>query len=298
MKRGWSRQKKEIDAYNTFISSYHSRASYHGFSERGYVLTNYFPTIEDQYSNTTAEPDFILYNGNTFIQVEIKNSDNFEPRHKEQLERCTEITIQKAEEFLGKSEVGRRYGFDGDVYSVESCIVYQGINEEYIKKCRSEWENCREHLEEIEEVAPVLGQQTGGRLRILAGEFESDDLQHWLNYGISLPDNPRTTVSLTDGMELESIAVALCTNWGQKAVSDKVSVTVRQVRQHFDHRELPPARINNAFRYLTDLGICEETSEREYTFSPEDLDDILNIERIISERDQNRGNSGLDKFTS
>ncbi|MFC7078891.1 hypothetical protein [Halorussus caseinilyticus] len=136
------------------------------------------------------------------------------------------------------------------------------------------------------------------KLRILTGEFDSPDLQHWLEYGIDLPPTPRTTISLTDGLEMESIAVSLCNIWGQKAVSGSVLVSVQEIRSHFDHRELKPGDVTDAFKYLTDVNACEARGNRTYEFRKEHLGQILDIERIIADEDDDRDGTqrGLDDF--
>ena len=273
MSRQWQRQKAEIDSYNTFLSAYHSRVSYHGFSERGYVVSNYFPKLSDPYTGVDAEPDFTLYDGETFILVEIKQGNNITERHIEQVERSNNISIEYAEDFLKDSQVQQRFSLSGDVFSVEK-------------------------LERIENKTVILGQSSGSKLRVLTGKFDSPNLQHWLEYGIDLPPTPRTTVTLTDGLERESIAVSLCNVWGQKAVTEPVTVSVQEIRSHFDHRELEPGDVTDAFEFLTDVDACEAQGNRRYKFRPEHLAQILNIEKIIAEKDEDNDDaqSGLDDF--
>jgi len=183
-------------------------------------------------------------------------------------------------------------------FSVESCIVYDGMDEEYVDKCRKKWPDCREKLEKIENQTVILGQSSGSKLRVLTGTFDSPDLQHWLEYGIDLPPTPRTTVTLTDGLERESIAVSLCNVWGQKAVTEPVTVSVQEIRSHFDHRELEPGDVTDAFEFLTDVDACEAQGDRRYEFRPEHLAQILDIEKIIAEKDEDNDDaqSGLDDF--
>lgn len=298
MSRQWERQKAEIDSYNTFLSAYHSRASYHGFSEEGYVVSNYFPKLSDPHTGTETEPDFILYNGGTVILVEIKQGNNISSRHIEQMEKNNDISIEYTEDFLKDSQVQRRFGLNGDVFSVETCIVYDDMDEEYVEKCREKWPDCQEKLKEMENKTAILGQESGSKLQILAGEFDSPDLQSWLEYGIDLPPTSRTTVSLTDGLEMESIAVSLCNIWGQRAVSDSVLVSVKEIRSHFDHRELKPGDVTDAFEYLSGIDACEAQGKRKYEFRQEHLDQILDIERIIAnEDDTDVAQKGLDDFS-
>lgn len=294
--RQWSRQKKEIDAYNTFLSAYHSRGSYHGFSELGYAVTNQFPVVKDQYAGVTAEPDFLLHDDSTAILVEIKQGDNFNPEHVEQLERSNEVTIEKLEEFLDQSDVEGRFGFNGTVYDIETCIVYDGIDEAYIDNCRTEWEDCRAMLEQVEAEAPVLAQERGGRLRVVAGSFDQDHIQSWLSYGIKLPETPRVTVSMTDQLERESIAATICHVWGFRASEGPVSVTALEVRSEFKARELRTGQVNDAFDLLVDLGACEQIGDREYEFRPEHLDVVTDIDTYLSEAETDDDQMDFNDF--
>lgn len=299
--KSWSRQKAEIDEYNTFLSAHHSRASDDGFSERGYELVNYFPSIDADYSGTTAYPDFALFDGSTFLVAEIKQGNNFEERDIDQMERCNDIMIERAEEHLENSQVEERFGLTPFVQNIEAFIVYSDIDEAYIQNCRNEWEDCRENLEALEAQAPILSQGRGEELYHLAGEFGDDEIQSWLSDGIALPETPRTFVSMSDGMEMESVAATLCTVWGQRATSpaNPVEVTISEVRQKFDHREIDPGSVRGAFNLLEEVGACEEIGRSSIEFRAEHMDVILDIESILSERDEEEGGeiqAGLDDW--
>lgn len=164
--RSWTRQKGEIDAYNAFLSAYQSRSSYHGFSERGYRLTNFFPTIDNRHTSGAIEPDFSLYDGETLILAEVKQGDNIEQRDIEQAEKLDSVTIDAAEEYMDKVDVDR-FGLPGDVYAVEPLIFYDDVDSTYIERCRNEWENCREKLVELEKYCPILGREGDRRLQLV-----------------------------------------------------------------------------------------------------------------------------------
>jgi hypothetical protein len=294
--RSWARQKGEIDAYNAFLSAYQSRSSYHGFSERGYRLTNFFPTIDNRYTDASIEPDFSLYDGETLILAEVKQGNNIDPRDVEQTERLDSVSIDAAEEYMDQIDV-EKFGLSGDVYSVEPLIYYDSLDSAYVDRCRNEWENCREQLTEMEANCPVLGREGDRRLELMAGEFDSQELTEWLEYGIELSETPRVTVSMTDGLEIESVAVSICNIWGQRAVSEPVAVEVTQLRTHFNYRSLEPGRVQNAFKLIDDLDAGDHVEKRELEFTPEHMPEILNIETLVSERSGDRSDeSDLDEF--
>jgi hypothetical protein len=295
--RSWTRQKHEIDAYNAFLSAYQSRNSYHGFSERGYRLTNFFPTIDNRFTDGAIEPDFSLYDGETLLLAEVKQGNNIDPRDVEQTERLDSVTIDAAEEYMDKMNVGQRFGLSGEVYSVEPLIYYDGLDSAYVDRCRNEWEDCREQLTRMEDNCPVLGREGDRRLELMAGAFDSRELTEWLDYGIEMAETPRVTVSMTDGLEIESVAVSICNIWGQRAVSDPVSVTVTQLRSYFNYRSLEPGRVQNAFKLIDELGAGDQVEKRELEFTPGHMPEILNIETLVSERNGSGGEEeGLDEF--
>lgn len=281
--KSWSRQKGEIDAYNAFLSAYQSRRSYHGFSERGYRLTNFFPTLDNRHTGGAIEPDFSLYDGETLILAEIKQGNNIEPRDIEQAEKLNNVTIDAAEEYMDEVDIAR-FGLSGDVYSVEPLIYYDAVDSKYIKRCRNQWSNCRERLVELENHCPILGREGDRRLQLMAGSFGSEDLTEWLDYGIKMSETPRVTVSMTDGLEIESIAVTICNIWGQRAVAEPIQVNVSQLRTHFNYRSLEPGRVENAFKLIDELGAGDHIEKRELEFKPEHMPDILNIETLVSQQ--------------
>lgn len=294
--RSWPRQRGEIDAYNAFLSAYQSRSSYHGFSERGYRLTNFFPTIDNRHTDGAIEPDFSLYDGETLIIAEVKQGNNIDPRDVEQTERLNSVSIDAAEEYMDQVDVGR-FGLSGDVYSVEPLIYYDDLDSAYVERCRNEWENCREQLTQMEANCPVLGREGGRRLELMGGEFDSQELTEWLTYGIEMSETPRVTVSMTDGLEIESVAVSICNIWGQRAVSEPVKVDVTQLRSHFNYRSLEPGRVQNAFNLIDDLSAGDHVEKRKLEFTPKHMQKILNIETLVSERAGNGSEEGgLDEF--
>lgn len=294
--RSWSRQKGEIDAYNAFLSAYRPRNSYHGFQERGYYLTNFFPTIDNRYTTEPTEPDFTLYDGEILILAEVKQGNNIEPRDVKQAKKLDSVSIDAAESFMDKVNVSR-FDLSGNVYSVEPLIYYDDIDSTYIEQCRNEWEDCEEQLLTLENHCPVLGREADRRLQLLAGSFASDELTEWLQYGIKMAETPRVTVSMTDGLEIESVAVSICNIWGQRAVSEPIQVDISQLRAHFNYRSLEPGRVQNAFKLIDDLDAGDHIEKRELEFRPEHMSEILDIETLVSQRSgDGRDEEDLSRF--
>ena len=282
----WDRQRGELEAYNTFYSAFTGRASDESFSDHGYFIRGLFATIT-RTGGTDAEPDFILYDGETLLLVEVKQGNNIEPRHVDQLEACADVTITEAEDYLRANQAAEETPYDGSVDSVEAGIVYSELDQEYIEDLRGESESFTEQLEDLKSVGPVLGQQPGNRLRVLTGSFDSTSLQAWLSEGIDLPPNPKKEFFLTDGLEMESIAVAICQLWGQRAVkgSDGVVVSVSDVRERFDYRPPSIPDVADVFQMLEYIGACDRTdTDREYVFEPKHMSKVLDIERTVDEK--------------
>ena len=290
----WERQKGEIESYNTFYAAFTGRVSSNSFSDKGYFIPAIFPTIKDRREGIEAKPDFTLYNGRILLLVEVKQGRHFDPPHMEQMESLNGVTIERAEEFVKGTTIPESTPHTGDVETVEACIAYQGIDEEYIEKCRNQWENCSSALQELEELAPVLAQGVGSTLRLVAGEFDSSELQSWLKSGIELPKHQRTQLFLTDGMEIESLIVAIAQIWGEEAAVKEVTLTPSDVSIYFNHRELPLDRVIAALRFLSETNVCEQISEREYEFRREHVDRAMGIADIVSDADDFQ--SGLADF--
>lgn len=282
----WERQKQEINSYNTFYSTITGRAADNSFTDKDYILVNVFPTIPDERQGLEVQPDFLLYDGNRLIMVEIKSGSNIEPRHVEQMRDFSNLTIEAAESYIKETETVRESPFEGTVNEIIPLISYEGIDEEFIEKCRHKWPDCKERLESLESEAPILTQTRNEELKVAAGSFESDDIQRWFEQGIKIPQNPKKELFLTEGMELESLAIAVCSIWGQRSANEKIEISITDVRSYFDQRTIKPGRVRKVFHFLDTIGACElqEQSVPIAEFSEENMSVILNIEQKVSEK--------------
>jgi hypothetical protein len=246
-----------------------------------------FGEINDPYADVAARPDFALYDGDTCLLVEVKSGDNIQDRAIAQMERCNQLTIDAVEEELEAANVRNKTPYDGEVQTIDCCIVYHDIDEEWVEQCRNEWENCREQLERLEQEAAVLAQDFGGTLRRVAGSFNSGRLQHRFDDGVELPENPKEEFVLTEQMEKEILAVAICGIWGEQAVGydDAVEVNVNQIRDYFAPTfNVPPQRVNRVLYYLTMIDACSHVEDLTYEFSRDHISEVLSINQTV--RDQ------------
>lgn len=277
------RQLREKQTYNLFYSALTARAS-PSLTDHGWRVPIIFGEIEDSYAGVVARPDFVLYDGDTCLLVEVKSGDNIRDRDIEQMERCNQLTIDGVEEELEAADVQDKTPYNGEVQTIDRCIVYHDIDEEWIKQCRNEWSDCQEQLERLEQKAAVLTQDFGGTLRRVAGEFKSGRLQHRFDGGVELPENPKEEFVLTEQMEKEILAVAICGIWGEQAVGydDAVEVNVNQIRDHFAPTfNVPPARVNRVLYYLTEIGACAHVEDLTYEFSRDHISEVLNIIQTV-----------------
>lgn len=273
----------EKQTYNLFYSALTARAS-PCLADRGWRVPIKFGEIDDSYAGVVARPDFVLYDGDICLLVEVKSGDNIRDRNISQMERCNQLTIDGVEEELEAADVRGKTPYDGEVQTIDRCIVYHDIDEAWVEQCREEWENCQEQLERLEQEAAVLTQDFGSTLRRVAGEFESGRLQHRFDQGVELPENPKEEFVLTEQMEKEILAVAICGIWGEQAVGydDPVEVNVNQIRNHFAPTfNIPPRRVNRVLYYLTEIGACDHVEDLTYEFSRDHISEVLSIIQTV-----------------
>jgi len=301
----WNRQEREIQSYNVFFAALTARAD-PPLSRQGFEAPVCFPEIEGQREKIQAHPDFLLYDGEICLLVEVKQGDNIEDDHIDQMEECNQVTIERAESYLKDAEIQEKTSYNGDVSQVETCISYAGLDQDYIEKCRHEWPNCREQLEELEEKTAILGQSAGDSLQLLAGEFDSSVLQSIFEQGIQLPETPKKEFAITEGWEKESLAVAVCQIWGHDAASGPVEVTPSAIRSHFAPRHaIPMGRIKRVLYFLSEIEACDDISDNDrdyvYEFTVDHMDEILGIVETVRDQPveghlQEEGQMDLDSF--
>jgi len=281
----WERQEKEIESYNTFFSALSPRQD-DTLASHGFELPVTFPPI-GKARGRTVHPDFILYDGDCCILVEVKQGSNFNDDHVEQMAACSQLTISTLEDYLKDSEVRDKTSYNGYVSNIETCIIYQGIDEKYIENCRTEWGDCRESLEKLTEVTPVLAQGKGEPVRTVAGSFDSERIDSIFSSGVPTSQNPSKEFYLTETTEKESLAVAISLHWGQQAVKGPIELTATDIRNHFAPRHaLGVQKVRRVLQYLVEVDACNELpdeDDNDYEFTVENIDQVLSIAEIVRE---------------
>lgn len=277
------RQLREKQTYNLFYSALTERAS-PCLADHGWRAPIKFGTIHDPYHNVKCKPDFVLYDGDTILLVEIKSGNNIEDRHIKQVTRFNEFSIDGMENQLEEADVEEKTPYDGSVTTIDRCIVYQDIDEAWVEQCREEWDSCQEQLEKLEEQVPVLTQDFGGTLRRLAGEFNSNRLQRRFDEGVELPLNPKEEFVLTEQMENEILAIAICGIWGEQALGYEkpVEVNVNQIRDHFAPTfNIPPGRVNRVLYFLHEIDACDHVEDLRYEFARSHVSEVIQITQTV-----------------
>ncbi|WP_139203738.1 hypothetical protein [Halorientalis persicus] len=283
------RQRREVNTYNLFYAAVTARAD-PPLSARGVRIPVMFPVFEDtsEGRDIEAEPDMVLYDGSTCMLCEIKSGHHINERDIAQMAECDKVAIETAEAELKNAQVQEKTEYDGTVTAVESVIVYQDLDEDYIAETRQESDDFCDALDRLTDHAVLLTQDYGGDLRVLAGEFAAEGaLQSALSAGVSLPENPPDKIMLTEGMEPEILAIAVTDIWGEQALDHDggVEVTREQVRDFFaPQHNVNPGDLGLVFEFLQDVGACEEVDTHRYEFRREHMSTILRVEELVMEQ--------------
>jgi hypothetical protein len=119
------RQRREVNSYNLFYSAVTGRAN-PSLAEHDVQVPMIFPVIEDRPNDVRAEPDFVLYDGETCILVEVKSGNNIEDRHICQMEECDSVSIETAEDALRTAQVRQKTKHDGTVVAIGTSYRISG----------------------------------------------------------------------------------------------------------------------------------------------------------------------------
>lgn len=296
----WDRQKREIDSYNLFNSGIKRRHDTSGFQDHGFKLVGNFLKVPDHRNEVVVDPDFTLYDGEVVLFVEIKSGQNINDRHIEQMNDYNKLGREAVEEFLKDTEITDLDLQPREFSTFDHCIVYY---ENFIQKCRDEWEGCREKLEELQEVAPVVTQKRGSRLKHDCGSFNSSSLESLLREDIELPKATDKVIYLTENVEHECLSYSICHDIVLNNLKDDFyEISPSDVR-NFYGRNIPLGKINRCFEFLEHIGVCTSISSGGFRFSDGNIRSIFNIESKLREKsvedhldDVDDEQSGLDEF--
>lgn len=300
MNEQWERQKRELDSYNTFYSAIKGEVTGEGLRDIGFGVAGRFVSIPRRASNAEAEPDFVLFDGSTLLLVEIKSGTNIDDRTIEQMERCANLSIEAAEDYLKDVKLSDSDLDPNDLRTIQPCVVYYSGT---IEECK-EHSACLDALEELRNHAAVLTQEKGGTLEIDSGHVTDDSFETAFSNGIQLPEAPAKNVYLTEGIELESLAFSIChdcvvNNMGK----GRLTLSPTGVRDRYRNREISLADVGTVLEFLEEIDACRENDDGEYEFRQAHLSAIVSVQEKLAERpvakwldDESDGQSGLDDF--
>ncbi|GAA0476537.1 hypothetical protein MUK72_01295 [Halococcus dombrowskii] len=296
----WERQRREIDSYNLFYSSFSGVKQNRSLIDLGFKAPNRFPKVPIRGVAEAAEPDFMSFNGSTVLLAEIKSGSNLPDSYIRQMERCEKITIEDAEEYFVDSNYFDDRGFArGDISNVEVCIVFDKDRYEN----RVDAYNSAK-LDEMQSYCTVLSQSRGGVLQIERGGFDNAELESLLKGGISLPSSPPTTVFLGEEVEKESLAVSICYD---KVMPDlkhgSVELSVSEIRDFYPKRSVSVQDIIDVLTFLNGISACTQISERKYRFREDHQKNIFGVKSSVSKQqvdeylhENNKNQSSIGDF--
>lgn len=281
MNEEWERQKKELDSYNTFFAAIKGEITGEGFRQLGYRYVGRFLSIPDRRNGIEVEPDFVLFDGETLLLVEIKSGTNIDERTIEQMRDCSDLSVESAQEYLKDAEWSNPDFDPNDLRRIQPCIVYF---QDFVEECK-DYQACVEALDEVQEYAAVLTQSKGDLLQYEGGSLADEEFGDALIDGFELPEAPDKNIYLTEGIEPECLAFSIChdcvvNNMGQ----GRLTLSASGVRQRYQNREVPMDRVKSVLRFLDEIGACWETDDGEFEFTQGHLGAIYSVQEKLAEQ--------------
>lgn len=186
------------------------------------------------------------------------------------------------EDFLHDTEITEEDIEPSTVETFDHCIVFY---ENFVNKCRNKWQSCRDALNDLEKVTPIMTMGRDSQLRLDAGNFESDDLNRILNNGISLPKIPEKTIYLPENVELEALSFSICNDIVMNNLKGgRHELTPSDVRNFYGRREIPLRKVKQALTFLNHVGACREQPDGSYEFSVHDIKQIAAVENKLRQQ--------------
>lgn len=286
MNEDWSRQKRELDSYNTFFSAIKGEVTGQGLHDLGYRLVGRFLHVPDSRTGVEPSPDFLLYNGETLLLVEVKSGKNISNRDIQQMEDSNALSIEAAQDYLEDTYIQSSALDPDELRYVQPCIVYY---EDFIEDECKPYDACLESLEDLAQDAAVLTQDKGSELRLERGDVAEASLKAALNDGISLPQIPDKNVYLTEGVEKECLAFSIChdcvlNNMGK----GRIRITAADVTEFYANREIPLQRVSSVLSFLDEMGACRQRDQGEYEFTTAHMSNIMEVEEHLREQNIDR----------
>ncbi|WP_363467255.1 hypothetical protein [Halogeometricum borinquense] len=301
MTEQWVKQQREVDSYNLFFSSFDGLSGSDSLYDLGYRLVGSFVTIPDSRQQLEVEPDFVLFNGETALLVEIKSGENINSRDIRQMERCDELSYERVVEFLRDAEFSGSELDPNDLSNVEPIIVYYT---DFIDDCRTS-SGCTEALNELSQCCTVLSQDKGKSLKHEEGKLEDGELEATLRAGIQLPRLVDKKVYLTENANREILAYSIAHDFvlNNLGKDDRVKVTPTDVIERYRHREIPLEKVRDALQFLKMIGGCQRNADGEYVFDKHRTGKLLEVQSKLEKtrvkdylQDEVEGQTSLGEF--
>lgn len=274
----WERQKREIDSYNTFYSAIKGEVAEEGLRDIGYKVVGRFLRVPGSHGDITCEPDFVLFDGETLLLVEVKSGENISDRDIEQMKDAAAISIESAQKYLAETPI-RSEGYEpSGLRTIQPCIVYY---EDFIEMCLDS-SGCRSSLSELSNYAAVLSHDKGTRLQLVEGEIVPGGLNSRLEEGIEIPQLPDKNIYLTEGIEKECLAVSICLDLVLNNLGKgRVEITETDVTERYKNRDIPMKRVSGVLDFLNEFGACRKTDEGGYEFTTGHMRNITSVEEAL-----------------
>ena len=277
----WERQKREIDSYNTFYAAIKGEVADGGLSDLGFRLVGRFLRVPGSHADVEASPDFVLFDGETLLLIEVKSGENISTRDIEQMESAAAIGVEPAQKYLRETEISAKGHDPAGLSNIQPFIVYY---EDFIEECYKS-AGCRDSLQDLSTYAAVLSQDKGSRLRLVEGEVDSDGLSSRLEAGIKLLRLPDKNVYLTEGVEEECLAVSICLDLVQNNLGKgRVTITETDVADRYKNRDIPLQKVSQVLEFLDEFGACRRTEDRAYEFTTGHMRNITSIEQALLDK--------------
>lgn len=277
----WNKQQREVDSYNVFFSSFKGESSTSGLFDLNYRLVGSFMTVPDNREGIEVEPDMVLFNGETLLLTEIKSGTNINQRDIKQMEKCNQVSIEAAIEFLSDAEI-ESSGLDhNDLTNIEPIIVYWSG---FIEECRDS-PGCQGALSDLSEHCTILSQEKGGQLQIEESNITDTELEETLSDGLKLPTLPETNFYLTENVNREILAYSIahdCVLPNLKRDS-RIELAREDVIERYRHREIPLSKLDDALKFLEGIGGCSQVSDGVYRFEKARLSNLLSVTSQLEE---------------
>ena len=281
MTHQWEKQKREVDSYNLFFSSFIGVTSDDGLFDIGYRLVGEFVSVSDHRKGVTADPDFVLYNGETMILAEIKAGENINDHHISQMERCNQVSIEAGRDFLRDADFESDYLDANDLERIQPLVIYYA---DFLTECR-EYPKCVEALTNLSGQAPVLSQEKGGQLILEDGSVNDNGLRATLEQGISLPKLPEKNICLPENIEREMLSFSICHDLVLNNIGKgRLSVTPGDVIERYSNREMDPQKVEDALDFLEKAGACSKNQNNIYDFTRSRIRNIVRVDEKLEEK--------------